>query len=291
MAAYNGYEWSNPSNYNSQCSGPDWTISVTYGDQAEIHAGMSKTGQLKDRGLTPKELQEIATIYESRGAKAEYYNLNSIGLGSQAGICKPAAILVIRGGVDVMLKSYGLSSNSMYSEQRSLPPCKQMYNARVKKVQNKHARWNNVFGFQDDPGNLEQGQGPVVHFDRVPITGALQALWSEYVGNSAKSLLQGLMAESNIYYEPSSYIGYHGDKERRIVICVRLGRSMKLAYTFFQNSKPISQPIILELHSGDIYFMSEKAVGFDWRQTKDNLVTLRHAAAFEDQKLYPVVKK
>ena len=274
----------------SNRNGPDWTVSVTYGDQAEIHAGMSKEGALRERGLTVKELQDIAAIYHSKGAKVEYYDLNTIGLQNPQ-ICEPAAILIVRGGVDVMLKPFGVNAWHMYHEQRSLPPCTKFYNARAKKVQNKNARWNNVFGFADDPGDLTQGRGPVTHFDRVPITGALQAMWPDFVGDSAKELVRALFAESNIYYEQNSYIGYHGDKERRIVICARLGRSMKLAYTFFQNCNAISQPIILELHHGDIYFMSSKAVGFDWRQTKDSLVTLRHAAAFETKKLYPVIKQ
>jgi hypothetical protein len=34
----------------------------------------------------------------------------------------------------------------------------------------------------------------------------------------------------------------------------------------------------ITLNAGDVYLMSEKAVGTDWRHTKDGILTLRHAA-------------
>jgi len=45
---------------------------------------------------------------------------------------------------------------------------------------------------------------------------------------------------------------------------------------WFHQSKPISEPIIFNLNHGDMYIMSEKAVGTDWK--KSSKITLRHAA-------------
>lgn len=268
-------------------------ISITFGDQGEIGVGMSKVGQECERGLTVEELKSAGKNFIDAGASVEYYDLNVLGLGSNANKCAPAGLLVVRRGIDVMLQPYKLTADNMYMEQVGLTPCKHVYNARrkTKKVQNRRKRWNTVFAFHDDTGDLHlgddsTGRGPVINFSHVPITGAIQALIPNYFG----SLTKGLVAEGNIYFESNSHIGYHGDKERKIVVCVRLGGPMKLSYVFYQNHKPISAPIILELNHGDIYAMSEKAVGQDWMHTKDNLITLRHAAAMDEKILTPKVK-
>ena len=50
---------------------------------------------------------------------------------------------------------------------------------------------------------------------------------------------------------------------------------MPLHYQWFKNSKAIGERIIIPLYNGDIYIMSEKATGCDWR--KRSKLTLRHA--------------
>jgi hypothetical protein len=54
-----------------------------------------------------------------------------------------------------------------------------------------------------------------------------------------------------------------------------MGASMPLYYRWYQNSLPVSEPIKVTLNDGDMYIMSEKAVGFDWLKKK--VATLRHA--------------
>ncbi len=49
-------------------------------------------------------------------------------------------------------------------------------------------------------------------------------------------------------------------------------------FLWFQNTQWTGRPVDIELHAGDVYLMSEKAVGTDWRQTKGGILTLRHAA-------------
>ena len=41
---------------------------------------------------------------------------------------------------------------------------------------------------------------------------------------------------------------------------------MILKYSWYHNSKPIGKPVILELNDGDLYIMSEKATGNDWKR-------------------------
>ena len=71
-------------------------------------------------------------------------------------------------------------------------------------------------------------------------------------------------------------IGYHGDTERRKVVGVRLGENNVLAFKWFQDGEEVMLAARVVLEHGDMYMMSEKAVGTDWK--KRNIATLRHAA-------------
>jgi hypothetical protein len=85
-----------------------------------------------------------------------------------------------------------------------------------------------------------------------------------------------LNAEANYYYDVKKCgIGFHGDGERKKVVAFRMGVSMPLYYQWYQNSKPVGERFEIELNDGDMYIMSEKAVGFDWLKKK--VATLRHA--------------
>ena len=87
-----------------------------------------------------------------------------------------------------------------------------------------------------------------------------------------------MFAEENYYYNlklKEVGIGFHGDTERRKVIAMRLGESMNLVYQWFYQSEPVGKRIELMLNDGDLYIMSDKAVGQDWMRKK--IYTLRHA--------------
>ena len=51
--------------------------------------------------------------------------------------------------------------------------------------------------------------------------------------------------------------------------------SNALYFQWFQKSAAIGERIEVELHDGDMYVMSDKSVGFDWKKKK--IATLRHA--------------
>ena len=81
----------------------------------------------------------------------------------------------------------------------------------------------------------------------------------------------------NYYYDISKCgIGFHGDSERKIVICTRLGATIPMHFQWFYKFKPIGERVIFNANHGDIYIMSEKTVGTDWK--KSSIPTLRHAA-------------
>ena len=94
------------------------------------------------------------------------------------------------------------------------------------------------------------------------------------IGNSCT-----LHGEGNRYYDASKcYIGFHGDTERNIVVGLRIGGPFPLHYRWYQNSQPISPIWSVSLNDGDMYIMSYKAIGTDWK--KKLIPTLRHAAGY-----------
>jgi hypothetical protein len=138
------------------------------------------------------------------------------------------------------------------------------------KVVNKVARWNLCFADEDQEPNYDDGKGRVVAWQHIPRMAQIRQVISEWTEDV---LLNG---EANYYYDISACgIGFHGDGERRKVFAVRMGETMPLYFKWFQNSEPVGEPFELVLNDGDMYIMSEKAVGFDWLKKK--IPTLRHS--------------
>jgi len=247
------------------------TITITYGDCAENHVGMQKMGQMATHGLTLKQLQTMESYFKSKGAKTELIMLAEAGELPEE-LQRPdtldASVLIIRNGADIVLSQYDSTSDDMYEEQSFLEVDKK---AKMKgRVVNKLARHNLCFDEEGQEPCYEEGKGRVVAFRDVPLTDAIRDF---FVG---KLQLGALKAEGNYYYDRSCGIGWHGDSERKIVIAVRLGHSMPLHYRWYHNRQPVGEVVPLILHHGDIYLMSAKAVGTDWK--KYTQVTLRHAA-------------
>ena len=141
------------------------------------------------------------------------------------------------------------------------------------RVVNKHARWNLIVADAAQEPDYERGRGRVVTFERLPMLRAVRAGVAHYFGARGA----GLLAEANYYYDPAQTgIGFHGDAERRIVIALRLGAPIPLHYQWFHRGAPVGARIEIALQPGDMYAMSEKAVGTDWRRS--SVLTLRHAA-------------
>jgi hypothetical protein len=89
--------------------------------------------------------------------------------------------------------------------------------------------------------------------------------------------LLNLVCEGNNYYDNTKCgIGFHGDAERRRVVALRLGGSMDMKWQWFRKSEPQGKPFEFSFNGGDLYIMSEKAVGTDWKCR--NKRTLRHSA-------------
>ena len=138
-----------------------------------------------------------------------------------------------------------------------------------KKVFNKQARYNLCFAEEGQTQDLLTGQQTVISYSDVRLL--------KYFRNNLPTKLEKLPCEANYYYDVTKCgIGFHGDDGSKNVIGVRLGASVPLHFQWFTSNKPVGERAKVLLNHGDMYIMSEKATGFDWKSSSK--VTLRHAA-------------
>ena len=269
------------------------TITLTFGDQAENHVGMEQLGELvpEGQGFNEEDLNRAYDFFTTQGIAAELYHLHEAVDGMDD--LPPAYLLVIRKATEYFLQdAYGKREapqhttlfeapqgrqqrqKELFEEQAALPADKKAF--MYGRVVNKHARWNLCFDTEGKEPDYEAGRGRVIAWDTVPLLRHLYDQFPAAFGDKATDL----KGEGNYYYDTRHCgIGFHGDSERRKVIALRLGASMPLYYQWFLQGKPVGPRLAVPLHDGDMYVMSEKAVGTDWK--KKTIYTLRHATGAE----------
>lgn len=261
-------------------------LTHTFCDRGEGHVGGGQVGQLASQGVPVEELRELA----DKHPHCRFVDLAHAG--------HDAGVLVVEDGVDKLLGSGG--KERLLAESLSQPFDTTFLNTRRNLVQNKHGRRNNCYAdFQQDP-DIPSGTPTVVDFASTPEMKKLREALPGFFGAWA----EGLVAETNHYTDVSSAkvgIGFQysdvtqthasvathsslrefaphccsGDSERRKVVGVRLGKaSTPIRFQWYHRSLPLTEELEIGLRDGDMYVMSDKAVGFDWRRT--SIPTLRH---------------
>jgi len=245
-------------------SGKVYTI--TFGDVAENHARMQKIGSLHESGYSIEKLKNIQEKLVGYGLETEMIDLNRGSDGSEFGEeFEKAKDLIIRRGGQFIL---GDEFNNLMAENDEL--CHDKMALMRGKVVNKIARHNLCFADLDQEPLYSEGKGRIVSWGRVSRISQIRQVISEWTEDV---LLNG---EANYYYDISKCgIGFHGDGERRKVFAIRMGETLPIHFQWFRRSEPVGDPFIIDLNDGDMYIMSEKAVGFDW--LKKIKPTLRHA--------------
>ena len=236
-------------------------ITLTFGDMAENHVGMEQIGAMvpEGQGFSLADLRAMQAHMETLGVACEMVSLHPSEFPE-------AYVLVLRQGVAAL----GVSQVDMFKEQRALRYDKKAF--MYGRVVDKKARWNLCFDEKSREPDYEAKKGRIVGYDEVPL---MTQLKERIEGLCEKA--QGLKVESNYYYDVTECgIGFHGDGERRKVIGVRIGHAaMPMHYQWYHKGEAVGEPTVIPLAAGDMYVMSEKAVGTDWK--KKNVPTLRHA--------------
>ena len=243
------------------------SITITFVDQAENHKGMQIIGNPAREGFNYDDLCDCIKILEKRGISYELVDLTLKEYNNLE--FAPAYVLIIKNGVDAFMVEG--TAKSIFDEQRSLN-----WDSKAKmygRVVNKKARYNLCYANESQEPDYDEGKGRIVAWKDIPITYLFKDIIKKIIGTKG----EGLVAEGNYYYDVTKCgIGFHGDSERKKVVAIRLGERTPLHYQWYHEGKRIGERIKLELEHGDIYIMSEKAVGWDWKRRK--ITTLRHAA-------------
>lgn len=256
-------------------------ITLTAGDCAENHARMEQIGEKRQegQGFTVAELADIKTNMEATlGLSCILVNLCDALRGfemkdeslSEDATLPEACILVIKNGVDRLL-GYDNARDDLFREQLALEYDKKAF--MYGRVVNKHARWNLCFDRESREADYQNKKGTIVGYDRVPLMRRLMKKYKRYFGEKAR----GLKMESNYYYDTrKTGIGFHGDSERVIVIACRIGNvNVPIHFQWFYQGEPVGERVMVDLEPGDVYIMSETAVGTNWKRRA--VPTLRHA--------------
>ena len=232
-------------------------MTITFSDVVENGIGMQKLGKLTKSKFTYEYLLD-----KYHQLNDHNYNVEFIELSIEES--KEKACVIV-------LRNYVQNPNDIMSELSELDWDKKAIFRGV--VKNKLARHNLCFADMEQEPDYASGKGRIIKFETLPCLNVIRSnICEEFEMN-----LASLLAEGNLYYDVKKCgIGYHGDTERSTVIGLRLGESMKLCFQWFHMGKPIGEKTTLTLNGGDLYIMSSKAVGNDWK--KRSQYTLRHAA-------------
>ena len=279
----------------------DWgnRIALTWGDAGENHVGMELVGDMQEKGtgFTFHDLECIAATATEAGLVAEVHGFgHNATFGAKDNgpvsakdngpvsaednwpVKHTAGVLVIRNLVEgELLKACGTDLNTLEWDSK-------YWDRRRQKVLNKRARTNLMFqhGVSQTP-SYEEGKGRIVDLDTLKAVATAEKLIFSLV---QKGLKKGggstkwvpLVCEGNNYYDlKKTGIGFHGDSERTRVACLSVGgHEYPMRWQWFLRSKVIGPTFDVQLNSGDVYVMSEKAVGQNWKCR--SIPTLRHAA-------------
>ena len=252
------------------------TITLTFGDAGENHVGMEKIGEVCEDSevFSCEDLRKISLELD---CQSEYHDLS---LDDQ----NEAGFLILRGYFKDL-------ENDLFSQLQKLKWDSQYYDTRRNRVLNKHARHNLLFakGVERE-SDYANKKGSIVDMNSIDSLKQLNERLEKSINECTRSKKgSNLICEGNLYFEKKCGIGYHGDAERKKTIGCRIGESMNLHFQWFIKHKPIDPDTLhysYVLNSGDVYIMSSKAVGTDWK--KSSIPTLRHAGGHDN---YTSLKK
>lgn len=241
------------------------TYTITFCERAENHSGMQMIGELAEEGFSFDDLNIIQAWFDDAGTETELLDLNNVSGG------KGAFLLIVRNGLDYMV--YDGAADRLEKQLSRLDWDKKAF--MYGRVVNKHARHNLCFADFDQEPDYESKKGRVINFNDKSIS-MLKRIRRK-LSTVLEDKCDNLVAEGNFYYDVSKCgVGYHGDAERKIVVGIRIGETIPLVYQWYKNNEKVGKRMRFKINHGDIYFMSEKASGNDWK-TRKNL-TIRHAA-------------
>ena len=285
-------------------------MSLTCAPGGENHAGMEIIGRMpvKGEGFKASDIEGLGTYFEDQAdawitqdgiETVTVLDLNTLsgentimGLGSD----DQARVLLLRRWVQSMFEDTTvqdiyreLIADTWDAEYLD----KNKYRIEIVdgvetkvrgKRMNKRARTNlcYVAGREQEP-DVWKGKGRIVDLKKkttlnLAVDRLRDMIEAGLIEIGSKTKVEINVVEGNRYYNlKNTGIGFHGDTERVVVICISIGcDNYPMRWQWFKDGMPVGESIDITLNCGDVYIMSEKAVGADWKLR--SIYTLRHAA-------------
>jgi len=255
---------------------------VTLGDVGENHVDMEHVGTPATHGYSMEMMAFLKGRLEALGAVCEPVNLNEGLVGTQyEGQGDPAQVLVVRGGVNAILQNPCGADELEQEVDKDATIDSKIWSRKHKRVVNKNARWNNCFAPKSQKSDIVNKKGTVVGYDDVPLLKRMiDWFYDAETEFYDKEEAVRMIGEGNYYYDESCGIGAHGDAERWKAIGIRLGLCAPLGYRWRLRGKGVGKKMVFKFEHGDMYIMSEKAVGRFWKRRAS--LQLVHAAGAEN---------
>ncbi len=286
-------------------------FSLTCAPGGENNRGMEIIGRMpiKGEGFTAEDIEGLGpyfqklmvSISKDEGTRAYVLDLNALSLDEYIdnGLDDEdqARVLILRDWAASSMGAHGWTTE-VFKELASrrwdaeyLDPNK--YRTEIKngeevkvrgKRMNKRARTNLCFvaDREQEPAVFE-GKGTIYDLKKMEfLNKGVERLRKQIeeglIEIGSKTKVEINVVEGNRYYNlKNTGIGFHGDTERVVVICISIGcDNYPMRWQWFKDGMPVGKPIDISLNCGDVYIMSEKAVGADWKLKSK--YTLRHSA-------------
>ena len=204
------------------------TTTLTFGDCAENHKGMQQIGERSEKGFSLVDLKKIHSILGGNIHKLNCIQKSDIDDEYNIFKVPKAYILIIKNGVEKIT-----DLESLKKEQSELKPDTKCF--MYGRVVNKNARYNLCFSEYSQEPDFENKKGTIIAYKDVPETKKIKDKFDEIMDDN-------FQCEGNYYYDiKKTYIGFHGDTERKKVIGVRLGSSFPLFYQWYHKNEKIGQ--------------------------------------------------
>ena len=275
-------------------------IALTCAPGGENHVGNQFIGKLpiKGSGFTASDVENMGVYFKSKytNNQVQILNLNTLSTIeaiSNLDEMNQGRLLLIKNYIPFSITEMIYNECTMNEwDSKYLDPKKYRTEiidgkeTRIRgKILNKHARTNICYvdGLSQEPNYIE-GKGTIIDLKtKTTLHNTIDKLYKDILDSlktfSNKIHFEINVVEGNRYYNlKKTGIGFHGDTERTIVICLSIGGggNYPMRFQWFKNGKPIGKSIDIQLNDGDLYIMSEKTVGCDWKLRSK--FTIRHAA-------------
>lgn len=256
-------------------------ITITFGDRAENHAGMQIIGESAVRGYSLEDLLAVKAQFPENQTELVCMHAADARLPE-------AYLLIVRGAVDNAKELYDelsvLAWDTKFFSKKHIHCVDKNTGEPTHGVVNKLARDNLCFDDVAQDPDYKNKKGTVIALNTVPLLNQVKENVMRVLSEE-----KDLKLEGNFYENVTKNgIGFHGDGERKKTVGLRLGASHDLVFQWFIKETntnklkdkaqvvQIGEPIRVQLNAGDLYMMTEKTTGTDWKKRK--IPTLRHAA-------------